>query len=349
MKEKRVCAILCILMMLFMMCSTATAQGVLYPHPEVETELTKEEGTVRAISGRVWKTVSGEVRRQDMEHGELRYVVYLPENYDSTKQYPLELYLHGGDLGYKRSGGYTPWSKQLIHYAENFAVSMGDCIIFAPQAPGTVSSGNETQGRYWSEFSGRFAEKEWVDSSAASAYLMAVEKMLSDFVEQGISYGEDIYTLDKARLYVTGHSMGGIGTYTILRDCPDVFAAAIIGAGIGDPDSVDTWRSTKVRILHGTEDRVISYKATEKMEEALRTSKNAEIITLEGIGHDILSFMYAQTDAEGKSEHLVWMAAQKFKEQDSARYMLGILIAVVAVVAVIAGAIWVLKRRKLKG
>ena len=348
MKEKRVCAILCILMMLFMMCSTATAQGVLYPHPAVETELTKEEGTVRAASGRRWKAVTGEVRRQDMEHGELRYEVYLPENYDSTKLYPLVLFLHGGSIGYLRSNGHTPWTNQLTKYSENFYEAMGECIIFAPQAPGAVQSDSKAIGAYWSEMPTGLVGTEVKDNSAASPYLMAVEKMLSDFLEEGIPYGENLYKIDQMRLYVTGHSMGGIGTYTILRDCPDVFAAAIIGAGIGDPDSVEKWRNTKVRILHGTEDRVIPYKSTETMEKALGTAKNAEIIALEGMGHDIQSFMYALTDVGGRNENLVWMAAQKFKEQDSARYMLWILIAVVAGVAVIAGAIWVLKRRKLK-
>ncbi|MBQ7037075.1 MAG: hypothetical protein IJN74_06270 [Clostridia bacterium] len=103
--------------------SAATnAQGVMYPHPEVETEITvHEEGTLKNVSGRVWKTIAGEVVRPDMEHGALRYNVYLPENFDSKKEYPILLYLHGSSMGYRRNSKITPWSRDLETYSELIA------------------------------------------------------------------------------------------------------------------------------------------------------------------------------------------------------------------------------------
>ncbi len=94
--------------------------------------------------------------------------------------------------------------------------------------------------------------------------------MMADFLEKGISHGGEVYTINSRRLYVTGHSLGAVGTYTLLRDCPDMFAAAIIGAGIGDPDTVEAWKDTPVRIFHGTKDRTIPIKPSELMAEALQ-------------------------------------------------------------------------------
>ena len=285
------------------------------PHTEMEMELTREEGETKSLSSdRIWKTISGAACRQDMEHGELRYSIYLPEGYDSKTEYPLLLYLHGGDLGYHRSGGYTPWAKELNGfdeaYAEIIAEAIDNCIIFVPQAPGAPREVKDAVGAYWSGMPTGMVGSATVDKSESSSYLRAVEKMMAEFLEKGISHSGNVYSVDASRLYVTGHSMGAIGTYTILRDCPDMFAAAIIGAGIGDPESVDFWKNTPVRIYHGTNDKVIPYESTRVMAAALENNENAEIRTLEGVGHSIQSYMYLMMNEEGKSESFSWMAEQ---------------------------------------
>jgi len=284
-------------------------------NPHTEMELTREEGETKSLSSdRIWKTISGAACRQDMEHGELRYSIYLPEGYDSKTEYPLLLYLHGGDLGYHRSGGYTPWAKELNGfdeaYAEIIAEAIDNCIIFVPQAPGAPREVKDAVGAYWSGMPTGMVGSATEDKSESSSYLRAVEKTMAEFLEKGISHSGNVYSVDASRLYVTGHSMGAIGTYTIFRDCPDMFAAAIIGAGIGDPESVDFWKNTPVRIYHGTNDKVIPYESTRVMAAALENNKNAEIRTLEGVGHSIQSYMYLMMNEEGKSESFSWMAEQ---------------------------------------
>ena len=302
----------CALLVLF--CQSAFAQSKMYPHPDVKTEVTTNEGTQKASLNRVWKTLSGEVKREDMEHGELRYTVYLPENYDSNKEYPFLLYLHGGELGYFRTVGATPWSKDLggsAKYAESIANSIEDCIIFAPQAPGAPNEIKDRKNAYWSEVpAGGIVQQITEDKSNSSPYLRAVEKMMEGYLEKGISYGGNIYTVDASRLYLAGHSMGAIGSYTILRDCPDVFAAAVIGAGIGDPDSVDLWKSTPIRICHGTKDTTIPYKSTQVMAEALKNYPNAEIVTLENGDHNIKPFIYGPNWDGSANDNFAWMASK---------------------------------------
>ena len=311
---KRIIITICVITIIFLFCMTVCAKGKMYPHPDVKTEITTNEGEQKASSGRVWKTIYGEVTREDMEHGELRYTVYLPENYDSNKEYPFLLYLHGGELGYFRTVGATPWSKDLggsAKYAESIANSIEDCIIFAPQAPGAPNAIKDRNNAYWSEVpTGGIVQRITEDKSASSPYLRAVEKMMEDYLEKGISYGDNVYTVDASRLYLAGHSMGAIGSYTILRDCPDVFAAAVIGAGIGDPDSVDLWKSTPVRICHGTKDTTIPYKSTEVMAEALKNYPNVEIVTLDNGDHNIKPFIYGANWDGSANENFAWMATK---------------------------------------
>lgn len=338
---KRFLITMCLIVTMFSFCMTTYAKGEMYPHPEVETDITSNEGEEKSKSGRTWKKVYGTVLRSDMEYGELRYNVYLPENYDSKKEYPFLLYLHGGSMGYLRTEGITPWSKDLYGYADNIADNIEDCIIFAPQAPGVPKGTKELRKAYWSGLASLEVGNASQDKTDSSPYLRAAEKMMADFLETGISYGKDTYNIDASRVYVAGHSMGGIGTYTILRDCPGMFAAAIIGAGIGNPDSVDLWATdTSVRIFHGTKDSTISYECTEVMAEALEEYPNVEIIPLEGVGHDIKPFMYEIGPGQ---DSLSWMAEQVRDENGHMPVVVAII--VVVVVAVVA-AIWMIKRRK---
>ena len=309
---KKLISVICAVMFIAMFSVTCFAEGAVYSLLDGDMKVTRAEGEQISNSERVWKTVYGEVTCADMEHGELRYTVYLPESYDSQKEYPFLLYLHGGSIGYHRSNGRTPWTTDLgnSEYAESIANSIKDCIIFAPQAPGAPQEIKDAKSAYWSEFASGMVTKFSVDNSASSPYLRAVEKMMENFLEKGISHNGSIYTVDASRLYVAGHSMGGIGVYTILRDCPDMFAAALIGSGIGDPDSVDLWKSTPVRIVHGTKDATISYKAAEVMIEALKDYPNVEIVTLVNGDHNIKPYLYGANWDDGINENFEWMATK---------------------------------------
>lgn len=335
---------MCLIVIMLSFSITGCAKGVMYPHPEVETKVTtKEGGDIFSVSGRTWKNVYGTVVRDDMEHGELRYEIYLPKNYDSKKEYPFLLYLHGGSIGYNRTQGITPWSRDLYEYSDYIADNIENCIIFAPQAPGTTKDDRELENAYWSGLSvAAILNGATVNKTDSSPYLRAVEKMMADFLETGISHGNNTYNIDASRLYLAGHSQGGIGSYSILKDCPDMFAAAIIGAGIGDPEAAKTWASTTpVRILHGTEDKTAVYGATEAMAEAVKDYPNVEIITLVGKDHNIKPSMYKVASGQ---ESLAWMAKQQRKDDKP----IGVAVALIVIIIVVAIAvIWFIKRKKL--
>ena len=340
---KRFTVMIGVLAMTLTFFAATCVHGTMYPHPEVETKFTvNEEGTLENNADRVWKTIEGEVLRSDMECGALRYFVYLPENYDSNKEYPILVYLHGGSIGYHRGAKITPWSKDLKSYSEQIAKGIEDCIILAPQAPGTSVSGEDVPNSYWSGLSAKeILGGGTINKSESSPYLRATQKLMSDFLEKGILYKGSTYKVDASRVYLAGHSQGAVGSFMMLKDCPDVFAAAIIGAGIGDPDSVDLWKDTKVRIYHGKHDNMVDYEACEIMAQALKDYPNAEIFPLEYADHDIKPYMYTE-------ENFSWMAEQDRDAIGNTRIIVLIVLAVMVVIAVIILSVFIRKRKVLK-
>ena len=78
--------------------------------------------------------------------------------------------------------------------------------------------------------------------------------------------------IDPTRIYVTGQSMGGIGTFGIIAKRPDLFAAAVPLCGGGDPASVAAFKDVPTWVFHGENDRVIPAERSRVMVEALKLS-----------------------------------------------------------------------------
>ena len=102
----------------------------------------------------------------------LRYLIYLPANYDSQNNWPLLLYLHGG-MGrgndFKKLYWY-PVPKMIREKIYNLPF-----IIVIPQCP---------EGKIWSDIE-----------------LIHVTELIKDTVKS--------YNVDSTRIYAIGYSMGG--------------------------------------------------------------------------------------------------------------------------------------------
>eukprot|EP01035_Chromulina_nebulosa_P065799 gene65799-90028_t len=136
----------------------------------------------------------------------LPYRLLLPKNYDSSKKYPFILFLHGaGERGNDNAS-------QLIHGGSLFLRdSIRDkypAIIVFPQCP---------PNSYWSnvkitEDSSKkrvFEFQAGGDPTTAMSLAMELtKKMLAD------------YPIKKDQVYVMGLSMGGMGTFEIVRRLP---------------------------------------------------------------------------------------------------------------------------------
>jgi len=198
-----------------------------------------------------------------------KHLTYLPKNYNTdTSKCPLVIYLHGGS----QKGNDL---EKLKIYGLPYLVDKGkefDFIMVAPQCP---------EGRYWST-------ENWFDS----LYNEAASK----------------YRIDKSRVYVTGISMGGYGTYITALDHPEKIAAIVpLCGGINDSDTTRICRLKDIPILtfHGTADDAISIYETERIERSLKKCNgNITFHRLEGEGHGI-QYLY-----ETKPEIYEWLLRQ---------------------------------------
>ena len=80
-----------------------------------------------------------------------------------------------------------------------------------------------------------------------------VVKLMDDFIER-----KDV---NSNKVYVSGLSMGGMGTFVILNLRPEMFAAATPICGDGDPNLVGNYsKKVPVWIFHGSDDITVSPK-----------------------------------------------------------------------------------------
>ncbi|MBC3788703.1 alpha/beta hydrolase-fold protein [Spirosoma utsteinense] len=178
------------------------------------------------------------------------YLLYLPSDYAPNKVgYPLVIYLHGGS----HKGNDL---NKLKGYGLPYLVDQKNdfpFIIASPQCP---------DGMFWST-------ENWFDS------------LYSELTTH--------YRVDKKRVYLTGISMGGYGTWQTALAYPDKFAAIIPLCG-GCDDSTQICKIKKIPVwtFHGTADDVIPIDETERLVKRLNQCQAMVKLTrLQNVGHGI--------------------------------------------------------------
>jgi predicted peptidase len=96
------------------------------------------------------------------------------------------------------------------------------------------------------------------------------------------------HKVDRDRVYVTGLSMGGFGTWSLLAAYPDRFAAAIPICGGGTPATVKRFKDVPIWVFHGEEDDVVPIARSEAMVKALEAAgaKNLKFTRYPSTKHD---------------------------------------------------------------
>jgi predicted peptidase len=161
----------------------------------------------------------------------LKYLLYLPKNYDSKKEWPLVLFLHGaGERGDNLEMVKTHGPPKLVAQGKEFPF-----VLVSPQCPA---------GRWW----------EPVELSA----------LVDEIVEK--------QKIDKDRIYVTGLSMGGFGTWSLAAYAPKRFAAIAPICGGGEPILVKLLPHVPAWVFHGAKDPVVPVARSEEMVKALKAT-----------------------------------------------------------------------------
>jgi len=98
----------------------------------------------------------------------------------------------------------------------------------------------------------------------------ADERWSADSLARFLDEVERGSAIDADRIYVTGLSMGGSGTWSLAIAQPNHFAAIAPICGRGDPTQVDVLRRLPVWVFHGALDPEVPLARSEEMVEALR-------------------------------------------------------------------------------
>ena len=209
----------------------------------------------------------------EFEKETLSYRILKPLNYNSNKQYPVHLFLHGaGERGNDNVS-------QLVHGGKLFLKKenreqYNSWVIF-PQA----------QKNDWWGYKDPYKFDYNVTESKA---MSLVVKLMDDFTQR-----KDV---NPNKVFVSGLSMGGMGTFVILNLRPEMFAAATPICGDGDPSLVSNYsKKVPVWIFHGSDDTVVSPKKSLKMAKAIIENGGSPKITFyENVGHDSWNNAFAE-------------------------------------------------------
>ncbi len=101
------------------------------------------------------------------------------------------------------------------------------------------------------------------------------------------------YAVNKERLYVTGLSMGGFGTWALIAKYPHVFAAAVPICGGGNPRTAGAIKHIPIWAFHGAKDNVVPVVRSQEMVDAVnKAGGEARLTVYPDAGHNSWSATY---------------------------------------------------------
>lgn len=116
----------------------------------------------------------------------------------------------------------------------------------------------------------------------------------------------DEYPVEKKQIYVGGLSMGGMGTFEIVRRNPKLFAAAFPICGGGAPATAPLMKKVKWWVFHGEVDAVVPASLSQEMVDALKASgADMKYSLYPGVNHNSWDNAFAEPGL------LAWLFSQK--------------------------------------
>ena len=224
----------------------------------------------------------------------LPYRILYPEKYDRTKKYPLILLLHGG--GERGNDN----DMQLMHGAKLFLKeenrSTYPAIILVPQCPADAYWAAVNIDRSTQPFKISFnygAPPQWP--------LVAANELVKKVANEE--------SVDKSKIYITGLSMGGMGTFESVYRYPDLYAAALPICGGGDAKLYDKRvKKTAFWIFHGADDAVVDVKLSREMLAKLKSlNVKSKYTEYPGVNHNSWDNAFAEP------AFLSWMFSERKK------------------------------------
>lgn len=227
-------------------------------------------------SGAYAAKITGKFEKNVSKQG-LNYQIFGNPKWEGKKRYPIIIFLHGsgssGNDNEAQMGGATK-----VFTSESNQTAR-PCFMIAPQCPDA--------GIGWN--------KEVANN------LMA---LLADLVDK--------LPIDERRIYLTGSSMGGFGTFSLAAKYPGVFACAVPLCGGGDAKMAEALKNVPMWVFHGDKDDMVPVERSRNTVKAVQDAGGTLIkySELAGEGHGITGVVYA------KAELHTWMFEQRLAKAE---------------------------------
>jgi poly(3-hydroxybutyrate) depolymerase len=218
------------------------------------------ESLLAAVNARrdPWTARTGDLKR----HYTLKaadeiipYRVYVPTSYTPGKKMPVVVALHG--LGGTEDAFFENYGRKVPELAEKHGY-----IVAAPL-------GYRVDGGYGFSLTGGN------DPAAKRARELSEQDVL-----QVLENVRQQYTVDENRVYLMGHSMGGIGTWAIATKYPDKWTALGVFSGFSIPTNARLLKEIPQFVVHGDADPTVPVTGSRTMVRALQ-GVGAEVVYTE--------------------------------------------------------------------
>jgi predicted peptidase len=179
----------------------------------------------------------------------LKYRMLFPDA-DTLRKYPLVIFLHGSGERGSDNEAQLKWG--VMNFATDQNMIMHPAIVIAPQCPEKIGWSNFSRGKTSSDM--RLLPEPSKPMELLIGLIHQIMKTMP---------------VDSNRIYITGLSMGGFGTYDAIERYPGLFAAAVPVCGGGDVSKVSVIAHLPIWIFQGAEDPAVNPSYALDMLEAL--------------------------------------------------------------------------------
>jgi poly(3-hydroxybutyrate) depolymerase len=224
------------------------------------------------------------------ENGTLPYRLFVPDSFAGGSRYPLILALHGsGERGTDNTSPLTA-NRMGVAWAEPGPQSQHPCFVVVPQCP---------------------TDAVWSPIPMQDCLLHLLDSLGREF------------RLDSDKIYLTGLSMGGYGTWDLAARVPHRFAAVVPMSSGVNLALVDSLRTLPVWNFHGAKDDVVPVAQSRASMDAL-AAFGREVIYTHCRGNDCTGLPDSVVTMEVKSHadvfyteyqnggHIIWDAAYDY-------------------------------------
>ena len=211
-------------------------------------------------------SVAGAATRDDFKYGNaddgsnLPFRYFVPPDYDGASAYPVILFLHGsGERGSDNEAQLNNNANGAMRLLDDDNLALQPVFMIAPQCP--------TDG--------------WWSGGTLTSAIHLVDQLSTT------------YNIDPDRVYVTGLSMGGMGTWSAVTSEPARFAAAVPMSGNGDTNPAGNVAGIPMWFFHAANDGTVGVEGSDNLVAALRNAGASTIYTrYDSGGHGIWSVAY---------------------------------------------------------